>query len=1367
MPSTLPQHPGKYVRETILVPQKIKVTDAAKLLGVGRPAVSNFLNGNAAASPDMAARIERAFSIPAQKILDMQAGYDAAKAKSRGVAAKTAAYVPPFLDIKANEIETWGSTIAARQRFAVFLRTLVNSTGIGLTKVDFPGNDDAERPGWDGAAVASEGTPWVPEGETGWEFGTNNDPKTKADSDYKNRTANVDTAVRDAITFVFVTPQRWPGREKWVKARQSEGKWKDVRAYDSSDLEQWLAQSVAGQTWFAGEIKRGVSAANSLDECWNEWANVTHPPLAGEFFKTQVDAARGPVKAFLAKPPEQPLVIAADSTEEALAFLAQLFSVDTDDFAATRTRDRIVVFREPGVLPRLAAGSSGFIAVAPNRAVERELGPLIRKIHSIVVCPRNATNAFPDITLQPLSFQPFETGLHAMGFERDRMDRLARESGRSLTVLRRRLSKVDAIRTPEWAVDSNTAARLVPFFFAGAWNANNQSDQIILEFLGGKSADQLENGVQELSRLNDAPVWSEGTHRGVVSKISLLFAINGDIAKADVDRFFEVARLVLSEKDPALDMPEKEQWTAGIYGKTREISSALRSGICETLVLLAVHGNALLQSRLGVNFEVRASKLVKELLSPLTTRQLEEHDRDLPMYAEAAPEQFLAILETDLKSADPASLGLMRPVDSGVFARCVRSEILWALEGLCWSPATLLRAVRILARFSRVKLEDNWANKPIACIESVFRAWMPQTAANLSQRISVVEQLAKEFPEVAWRICMDQFGEYNQVGHYSHKPRWRDVAQGYGEPTTRKEAYDFLIAMVEMALNWKSHTKDTIGDLIDRIHALDDDRQARVWRLVEQWAATASDSEKAWMREKIRVRVMSRRAKIRRGGKAAGELGTAAQAAYEALEPIDIFNKHEWLFRQQWVEESADEVDGEDLDFQKREQRINKLRTAALEEILAKRGIRGILEFANLGKAPGTIGFLMAKVLSTSEIVNFILSAMPSDANDDTWSRKNLVYGVMRGLDDDPARRYVLDEVKKALPEERLAKVLQLSPFTAVTWGLVDGLGDAAQAAYWADVAPNWDAQSDDDINDGIRRLLKAKRPRAAFALVNLRLEKVVPALLYQLMMDIAVGGEEQAGHYQLEPWSLSQAFQLMDKSNEFTVEKMAALEFPYIEALSRDIGQRDARGVPNLERYIDSHPDIFVQAVVWTYKRSDGEEDPPELVPNTQEERTNRAERGYRLLEALERIPGQDALTDGERRHRLLAWIDKVRASCAELGRLGVCDLSFGKLFSHVEPGEDGIWPPEPVRSAIEQIQSQELASGVTTALYNSRGAHWRAEGGGQERAIAEKYGRWADALEITHPFIASKIHRQLQRTYEGEANMHDTEAAVQRRLR
>ncbi len=165
--------PGEYIREKILYPKKISVTEAAKILGVGRPALSNFLNGNASLSSDMAARIERAFGVPAQKLHDIQAAYDAAQTKTKGAPANTSAYVPPFLEIVANEIEGWASNIAARPRLSVLLRTLVSSTGIGLTKIDFPGNDDAERPGWDGFVVASEGTPWIPEGQSGWEFGCN------------------------------------------------------------------------------------------------------------------------------------------------------------------------------------------------------------------------------------------------------------------------------------------------------------------------------------------------------------------------------------------------------------------------------------------------------------------------------------------------------------------------------------------------------------------------------------------------------------------------------------------------------------------------------------------------------------------------------------------------------------------------------------------------------------------------------------------------------------------------------------------------------------------------------------------------------------------------------------------------------------------------------------------------------------------------------------------------------------------------------------------------------------------------------------------------------------------------------------------
>ena len=73
----------------------------------------------------------------------------------------------------------------------------------------------------------------------------------------------------------------------------------------------------------------------------------------------------------------------------------------------------------------------------------------------------------------------------------------------------------------------------------------------------------------------------------------------------------------------------------------------------------------------------------------------------------------------------------------------------------------------------------------------------------------------------------------------------------------------------------------------------------------------------------------------------------------------------------------------------------------------------------------------------------------------------------------------------------------------------------------------------------------------------------------------------------------------------------------------------------------------------------------------------------------------------------------------------------------------------------------------GAHTGVYNSRGAHWRGEGGDQERELAEKYRRWGKALQVSHPFVASKLLMGLAKTYEQEAIREDTEAGIRRRLR
>ena len=77
-----PGHVGGFIKRSVL-PDDMTVTDAAKILGVGRPALSMLLNEKAALSPEMALRVEKAFGVKMDTLLKMQARYDAFNMRKR------------------------------------------------------------------------------------------------------------------------------------------------------------------------------------------------------------------------------------------------------------------------------------------------------------------------------------------------------------------------------------------------------------------------------------------------------------------------------------------------------------------------------------------------------------------------------------------------------------------------------------------------------------------------------------------------------------------------------------------------------------------------------------------------------------------------------------------------------------------------------------------------------------------------------------------------------------------------------------------------------------------------------------------------------------------------------------------------------------------------------------------------------------------------------------------------------------------------------------------------------------------------------------------------------------------------------------
>jgi addiction module HigA family antidote len=99
-----PPHPGGFVRTTIIEPLGLSVKDAAHALGVHRVALSRFLNEQAALSPEMAIRLEKAFGANMEELMQMQSGYDIARAREHQNEIIVDQYMPHITTVAQSKL---------------------------------------------------------------------------------------------------------------------------------------------------------------------------------------------------------------------------------------------------------------------------------------------------------------------------------------------------------------------------------------------------------------------------------------------------------------------------------------------------------------------------------------------------------------------------------------------------------------------------------------------------------------------------------------------------------------------------------------------------------------------------------------------------------------------------------------------------------------------------------------------------------------------------------------------------------------------------------------------------------------------------------------------------------------------------------------------------------------------------------------------------------------------------------------------------------------------------------------------------------------------------------------------------------------
>ena len=72
-----PAHPGEVLKELVIAPLELSITDASEHLNVSRKTLSKILNGRGMITPEMALRLEVVFKKPsADHWLRLQNAYD-------------------------------------------------------------------------------------------------------------------------------------------------------------------------------------------------------------------------------------------------------------------------------------------------------------------------------------------------------------------------------------------------------------------------------------------------------------------------------------------------------------------------------------------------------------------------------------------------------------------------------------------------------------------------------------------------------------------------------------------------------------------------------------------------------------------------------------------------------------------------------------------------------------------------------------------------------------------------------------------------------------------------------------------------------------------------------------------------------------------------------------------------------------------------------------------------------------------------------------------------------------------------------------------------------------------------------------------
>ena len=1091
--------------------------------------------------------------------------------------------------MNAGDIKSW---ITSKQRHCqqtlpeLVRRLVLAHTANDIEEFDFPSGDSIATGGWDGRLKTPVVSPFFPSGPSGWEISTEKSLKTKAEADYAKRTADPLGFVFADTTFVFVTPRPWPGRIKWQNDKRTSGTWKDVRVINAGILEQWLESAPAVALWLARQIGKVVSnGIRDLEAVWEEWSIGTKPVMTPALVIGGRTKDVEVIQKWITDKPRT-LEVQGDHPDEAFAFLYASIAILPETEKA-QALARCIVVENINEFRQVAQAFQNYplIIAAPGECINAA-SLAITKGHHVFISMNATVIGIRDVLrLARPQRGVIEKILHEGGLSEAEAQRFARDSGRSIPVLRRHLFQSNAVSDPAWA-NAESARILLPVLFANAWDEHKDGDRQVIETLSGMSHDNFVKALIPFLSIDDSPIRKIGSVWMIKSPLDAWFLLAPHLTQDSLKLFEQSLLGVLTKTDPKYELEAEKRWAAAIYGKSNAYSEWLRTGLVESLVLLAVYGN---RSPHILSTQAFADHVVKTVFATADKWEAWASIKDVTaLLSEAAPDTFMEAVEQGITKNPTIFQELMKD-GGGVFGECHHSGLLWALEGIAWSPEYFARAVNVLVGLANIDPGGKWSNRAINSIKDVFLPRFPQTYATPEQRLAALDSLIAKFPKKVWEFSQGYYGG----GSFSesYRFRWRDAGgnrrglEPEDNESNRKYLTTFLPKLSDLAV-----AKENLITSADEFTQLPDDIRERLLEVLEKTNPAAFSKDK-----RTKLLQCIREALNWTNSYGDEEWRKQAPALNRILEkfaPVDVIERVGWLLANPWPRLPQ----GEPKQYDAKDTAVKTAQQEAAREVLDQASLNEIIKFAGTIPYPGILGHSLAKAVRDKKEDSTVLDAILSHVAD----MPILIRGYANGRVEIAGPGWIDTQIKRMKTKgnyspEACALLYFGLPEGVSTWSAVATHGKEAENAYWKQASGFSRTSKADDAPIAVEKLLDVKRPEAALQIVGDPQSSIPSVLLQRLLQELLMMEDKELRAGVMEEFHLGHVFNQLYEKNELSIEEMAKLEWPF--AALFDELKRYTSAPMALHRVLQKDPQFFAQLITFIYKRDDHAPDPTRVM--------------------------------------------------------------------------------------------------------------------------------------------------------------------------